>query len=47
VRLDLDAETHRLLRLLAAHEDVPMAQVARSYVTERVRDEIKRRGIKL
>jgi hypothetical protein len=47
VRLDLDAETHRYLRLIAAYEDESMAEVARKCVAVWVREEAKRRGIKL
>jgi predicted HicB family RNase H-like nuclease len=46
VRLDLTPEVHRLLRLVAADEDVSMAAFARDIVEERLREEAKKRGIK-
>jgi plasmid stability protein len=36
VRLDLDMETHRQLRVVAAEEDMPMAIFARDVVTAAV-----------
>ncbi len=46
VRLDLPADVHRLLRLVAADEGVSMAAYARTAVEQHLRDEVKRRGIK-
>jgi hypothetical protein len=47
VRLDLDPDTHHLLRLVAADEGEAMAQVAREWVAARAVEEAKRRGFKL
>ena len=46
VRLDLDPETHRLLRLVAAADDKSMAAFARDLVAVSVREEAKRRGFR-
>jgi hypothetical protein len=46
VRLDLSAEVHRLLRLVAADEGVSMAAYARDAFEQHLRAEAKRRGIK-
>lgn len=46
VRLDLDPETHRLLRRVAADEDKSMAAYAREAISAHLREEAKRRGIK-
>ena len=46
VRLDLPADVHRLLRLVAAHADQSMAAYAREALASALRDEAKRRGIK-
>jgi hypothetical protein len=46
VRLDLTPETHRLLRLIAAYEDVSMANYARDQLENHLKEEAKRRGIK-
>jgi predicted HicB family RNase H-like nuclease len=47
VRLDLSPEVHRMLRLVAAHEDVSMAAFARDSLEALLREEVKRRGIKV
>jgi hypothetical protein len=46
VRLDLPADVHRLLRLVAADEEVSMASFARDALARLLREEAKRRGIK-
>jgi predicted HicB family RNase H-like nuclease len=46
VRLDIPRDVHRLLRLLAADDEVSMASFAREALSKYVRDEAKRRGIK-
>jgi plasmid stability protein len=46
VRLDLDPELHRLLRLVAAHHDASMAAYAREALERNVRAEATRLGIK-
>jgi predicted HicB family RNase H-like nuclease len=46
VRLDLSPEVHRLLRLLAADEDVSMAAYARDHLELHLREEARRKGIK-
>lgn len=46
VRLDLAPDVHRLLRLLAADEEVSMAAYARDHLAALLRDEAKRKGIK-
>ena len=46
VRLDLSPGVHRLLRLIAADEDVSMAAYARDAIEQHLRGEAKRRGIK-
>jgi plasmid stability protein len=46
VRLDLPADVHRLLRLVAAHADQSMASYAREVLGNALRDEAKRKGIK-
>lgn len=47
VRLDLPTRTHKLLRRVAADEDVSMAAYARDLLSRHLEDEAKRRGIKL
>jgi plasmid stability protein len=47
VRLDLPPEVHRLLRLVAAHEGLSMAAYARNHLEQHLREEVKRRGIKV
>jgi predicted HicB family RNase H-like nuclease len=47
VRLDLTPEVHRLLRMAAADEGVSMAAYARTLLERHVREEAKRRGIKM
>lgn len=46
VKVDLVEEVHRMLRKLAADEDVSMAGFVRTLVEKTVRDEFKRRGLK-
>ena len=46
VRLDLSAEVHRLLRLVAADANESMASYARTAIEEHLRAEAKRRGLK-
>jgi predicted HicB family RNase H-like nuclease len=46
VRLDLSPEVHRLLRIVAADEDMSMASYARRYLEVHLREEAKRRGLK-
>jgi plasmid stability protein len=46
VRLDLPADVHRLLRLVAAHADQSMASYAREILAKTLREEAKRRGLK-
>lgn len=45
VRLDLDPETHRLLRRVAAHHDKSMASYARDVLEKLVREEAARLNI--
>lgn len=45
VRLELDAETHRLLRLISAHRDESMAVCAKTAVTLFTREQAKILGI--
>ena len=45
VRLDLSPEVHRLLRLVAAAAEKPMAVFAREAVENLVRAEAKKRGL--
>jgi hypothetical protein len=47
VRLDLTPEAHRLLRMVAAHAGLSMAAYARDSLERLVREEAKRRGIKI
>jgi predicted HicB family RNase H-like nuclease len=44
VRLDLQPDAHRLLRLVAASEGMSMAAYARDVVERHVREEAERRG---
>lgn len=46
VRLDLPPKAHRLLRLVAADEDISMAAFARDKLVELLEIEAKKRGIK-
>lgn len=46
VRLDLPPDVHRLLRLVAADEEVSMASFARDLLSRTLREEAKRRGLK-
>jgi hypothetical protein len=46
VRLDLPPASHRLLRLLAADDEVSMAAYARDALETHLREEAKKRGIK-
>jgi predicted HicB family RNase H-like nuclease len=46
VRVDLSPDDHRLLRLVAASEGVSMASYARDRLSDLVRVEAKRRGLK-
>lgn len=46
VRLDLPADVHRLLRLVAADEEKSMASFARELLARTLREEAARRGIK-
>lgn len=46
VRLDLPPATHRLLRLVAADDEVSMAACARDALEKYLREEAKKRGIK-
>ena len=46
VRLDLSPEIHRLLRLVAADEDVSMASYARDQLERHLKEEAKKRGIR-
>lgn len=46
VRLDLEPDVHRLLRLVAADEEVSMASYARDVLERVLRDEAKKRSIK-
>lgn len=46
VRLDLPADVHRLLRLVAADEETSMAGYARELLARVLREEARRRGIK-
>jgi hypothetical protein len=46
VRLDLPPDAHRLLRLLAADDEVSMAAFARDALESYLREEAKKRGIK-
>jgi predicted HicB family RNase H-like nuclease len=47
VRLDLEPDVHRLLRLVAAHDGASMASYARDALENHVREEAKKRGIKV
>lgn len=46
VRLDLTPEVHRLLRLVAADEEMSMASYARDTLERVLKEEAVRRGIK-
>jgi hypothetical protein len=46
VRLDLPPDIHRMLRLIAADDNVSMATCARNCVERYLREEMKRRGFK-
>jgi plasmid stability protein len=46
VRLDLPPDIHRLLRLVAADEDVSMAAYARDQLALHLKEEAKKRGIR-
>ena len=46
VRLDLPPDVHRLLRIVAADEDISMAAYARKSLEAHLREEVKRRGLK-
>lgn len=46
VRLDLPPDVHRLLRLVAADEEVSMASYARELLARVLREEAKKRGLK-
>ena len=46
VRLDLPPDVHRLLRLIAADEEVSMAFYARNALETHLKAEAKRRGVK-
>lgn len=46
VRLDLPPDIHKLLRIVAAAEEMSMASYARDVIERHLRDESKRRGIK-
>lgn len=45
VRLELDPENHRLLRIIAAHHSQTMSDVAKDAVVTRIQSEIIRLGI--
>lgn len=47
VRLDLEPDVHRLLRLVAAHHNSSMASYARETLEAHLESEAKRLGIKL
>jgi hypothetical protein len=47
VRLDLTEEGHHLLRVLSSFDNKSMSAYARDLVEQHVRDEAKRRGVKL
>ena len=40
-------EAHRLLRMIAAHAGLSMAAYARNHLEQHLREEAKRRGIKI
>lgn len=46
VRVDLSADIHRLLRLVAADMDISMAACARDQLAIWLKEEAKKRGIK-
>jgi plasmid stability protein len=46
VRLDLSPRAHRLLRMVAAHEDASMAAYARDALTRLLETEARRLGIR-
>lgn len=46
VRLDLDPETHRLLRIVAVIAGSNMAAYARDLVRDHVRSEAQKKGLK-
>jgi hypothetical protein len=46
IRLELTEDVHRMLRKLAADEDMSMAAFARKTVERVVREEFKKRGLK-
>lgn len=46
VRLGLTPDIHRLLRMIAADDEVSMSEWVRTLVENSVREEAKRRGIK-
>lgn len=46
VRLDLEPEVHRLLRLVAADSEQSMASYAREVLHRHLRGEAERRGIR-
>jgi hypothetical protein len=47
VRLDLSQRVHKLLRIIAAQEDVSMASYARDLVEQHLEELAKKRGIKV
>ena len=47
VRLDLDPDTHRLLRAVAGLHGTSMVAYVRDLVERHLREEAKRKGIKL
>lgn len=47
VRLELPTRSHRLLRRIAADEDVSMATYARDLLIEHLESKAKEKGIKL
>ena len=47
VRLDLTAESHQLLRVLSSYEAKSMSAYARDHFEKFLRDEAKRRGVKI
>jgi hypothetical protein len=47
VRLDLPTRSHRLLRRIAADEDISMATYARDLLIEHLEAKAKEKGIKL
>ena len=46
VRLDLPPNVHRLLRLVAADDEMSMASYARDVLERHLKEETQRRGIK-